>query len=277
MVPSMNQTTPLPTEAKAAALEQFIAKHANALVAFSGGVDSSVVLKAAHNALGSKCLGILANTESNTDEDLELCQKIAVEHNLPLEVIEYSEIAIENYAQNPINRCFFCKNELYTRLSALAKGRGFVVVFDGSNLDDGGDYRPGLQAVKNHGVVSPLRELGFNKETVRELAKFYGLPNHDRPSSPCLSSRIPYGSPVTKKKLDQVGQMEKFLRSLGFVEFRCRHHDQVARLEIHPSEFARVLQEREAIVEFGRSIGFHWVSLDLGGFKSGSLNRVHQA
>ncbi|MGF1574236.1 MAG: ATP-dependent sacrificial sulfur transferase LarE [Sumerlaeia bacterium] len=273
----MTNLTPLSIETKAEALEAFIAKYSNALVAFSGGVDSSVVLKATHNALGAECFGILADTESNTKEDLALCQKIAQEHGLPLEVIEYSELAIENYAQNPINRCFFCKNELYSRLDVLAKNRCIEAVFDGSNLDDGGDYRPGLQAVKKHGVISPLRELGYNKQTVRELAKFYQLPNHDRPSSPCLSSRIPYGSPVTKQKLGQVAEMEKFLRSLGLVEFRCRHHEQVARLEVHPEEFARVLQQREAIVDFGRTVGFHWVSLDLGGFKSGSLNRVHQA
>ncbi|MDX1972426.1 MAG: ATP-dependent sacrificial sulfur transferase LarE [Candidatus Sumerlaeia bacterium] len=271
-------TTELSTiKEKAAQLESTIAGYERVLVAFSGGVDSTVVLKAAANALGVHAHGILARTESNTDEDVELCRRIAREHQLPLEIIEYSELEIENYAANPINRCFFCKNELYQRLTKLAEERGIPVVMDGSNVDDGGDYRPGLQAVAKHGVVSPLRLTGCTKSDVRALAQFYGLPNHDRPASPCLSSRIPYGSPVTRAKLEQVAKMEGFLRTLGLVEFRCRHHEQVARLELHPTDFPKALENREKIVDFARSIGFFWVALDLAGFKSGSLNSVHLA
>lgn len=262
------------TEALARQLEKHLESFGNVLVAFSGGVDSSVVLKAASNALGEKAIGILADTESNTDEDIALCHRIAGEHGMRLETITYSELAIDNYADNPINRCFFCKNELYSRLSELAAKRDIEVVCDGSNADDAGDYRPGLKAVAKHRVRSPLRELGIDKVHVRQLARYYGLPNHDRPSSPCLSSRIPYGSKVTRKKLDQVGQAEKVLREMGFSEFRCRHHGEVVRLELLPAEFPVALERREEILARLREIGFHWVALDLGGFQSGSLNRV---
>jgi len=255
-------------------LEAHIAEKGQVLVAFSGGVDSTVVLKAAHNALGEKALGILADTESNTDDDLEICRNIADEHQLPYEIIKYSELAIENYKENPMNRCFFCKNELYGRLTDLAKKREIPFVCDGSNADDVGDYRPGLKAVEKHRIISPLKELDITKAQVRELAAYYGLPNYDRPSSPCLSSRIPYGNEITEKKLQQVARMESYLRSLGLREFRCRHHDRVARLELHEQDFQVALENNQSIVEKGREIGFHWVALDLAGFKSGNLNRV---
>lgn len=270
------ETAPLATDLTAQLarrLEDILRAMGSALVAYSGGVDSSVVLMAAHRALGERTLGVLADTESNTEDDLEIARRVANEHGLPMEIIAYSELAIENYAENPVNRCFYCKNELYRRLTALAAERGFAAVCDGTNRDDGGDYRPGLQAVSRHGVRSPLREAGLDKAAVRALARHYGLPNHNRPAAPCLSSRIPYGEAVTREKLDQVGRAEAFLRGLGFEEFRCRHHGQVARLELRPEDFPRALDAREAIIAELRSLGFHWVALDLGGFQSGNLNR----
>lgn len=244
------------------------------LVAYSGGVDSAVVLKAATQALGTRALGVLADTESNTDEDVAQARALAAAHGLALEVVAYSELAIERYAANPANRCYFCKNALYERLSAEARRRGVAHVCDGSNADDVGDFRPGLQAVAEHGVRSPLREVGLRKADVRALARHYGLPNHDRPASPCLSSRIPYGSAVTREKLEQVAAAERHLRSLGFVEFRCRHHGEVARLEIAEAEWPRAVECREAIAAGVRAAGFQWVALDVEGFRSGSLNRV---
>lgn len=262
------------TEEQAVALEDFFRQFDRVVVAYSGGVDSTVVLKAASVALGPEALGITADTESNTDDDLALCRRIAQEHGLRHEVIAYSELAIPNYAENPVNRCYFCKHALYSRLTAIAGERGFPVICDGSNRDDVGDYRPGLKAVAELQVRSPLRELGLGKAEVRELARHYGLPNQDKPSSPCLSSRIPYGSPVTRQKLEQVARAERFLRGLGLAELRCRHHGQVARLEVPPPDFEVVLANRQAIVEFLRTLGFHWVTLDLAGFQSGSLNRA---
>lgn len=256
-------------------LEDFFRSFDRVVVAYSGGVDSTVVLKAASNVLGDRAAGILADTESNTDEDIELARRIAGKHGLTFEIIAYSELAIENYADNPVNRCYFCKSELYTRLNALAHDRGYAVICDGSNADDVGDWRPGLQAVAENRVRSPLKECGLAKDDVRAIARHYGLPNHDRPSSPCLSSRIPYGQAVTREKLDQVAAGERILRGLGLSEFRCRHHGDVARIEAPPAEFEVLLAAREQVVRDFRSIGFHWVALDLGGFQSGNLNRVH--
>ncbi|MBI5153927.1 ATP-dependent sacrificial sulfur transferase LarE [Candidatus Poribacteria bacterium] len=247
---------------------------ASVLVAFSGGVDSSVVMKAASNALGDSALGVTARTESLTQEDLELCRDLVDQHGFRHETIEYSELEIPGYAANPVNRCYFCKSELYTRLSSFAKARGFDAVLDGSNLDDAGDYRPGLKAVAEKAVRSPLREAGLRKHDVRDLALHYGLPNHDKPSSPCLSSRVPYGSTITRGKLDQIADAERLLRSLGLSECRCRHHGDIARIEVPPAAFQLVLDRRDELVTHFRALGFRWVTLDLEGFRSGSLNRM---
>jgi uncharacterized protein len=260
--------------ALATRLEGHIAALESVVVAFSGGVDSSVVAVAAHRALGGRALAVTADTESNTDEDLGICRHIAQTHGFAHEVISYSELAIPNYAQNPVNRCFFCKNALYEMLVPLARERGFDAVCDGSNADDVGDYRPGLQAVARHGVHSPLRELGVPKAEVRRLAAHYGLPNHDRPAAPCLSSRVPYGQAITPEKLRQIAAAEAFLRTLGLKEFRCRHHGEIARIEAPAADFPLLLDRRDFIVDHFRQLGFHWIALDLAGFQSGSLNRV---
>ena len=245
------------------------------VVAFSGGVDSSVVAKLATQALGPEgALCVLARSESNTGEDEALCRRIAEEHGLSLRVVEYSELAIPNYARNPADRCYYCKNELYERLAALARAEGYAAVLDGSNADDAGDYRPGMRAVAEHGVRSPLRECGVNKAQVRELARHLGLPNHDRPAAPCLSSRVPYGQEITRGKLDAIAAAERYLRGLGLREFRCRHHGKVARLEVPPEDFPLVLENRDRIVSEFRRLGFVWVAMDLAGFRSGSLNAV---
>ncbi|MCC5877249.1 MAG: ATP-dependent sacrificial sulfur transferase LarE [Candidatus Sumerlaeia bacterium] len=245
------------------------------LVALSGGVDSSVMAHVATKSLGTdRVLCVAARSESNTEGDISLCRRLASDHGWRLEVIEYSELAIPNYAENPANRCYFCKGELYGRLDGLARDRGVVAVLDGSNADDAGDYRPGLRAVRERGVMSPLREAAITKEEVRQLARHFGLPNHDKPSSPCLSSRIPYGETITREKLEQVAGAEEWLRGLGLREFRCRHHGTVARLEVLPEDFPLLLEHRAAILKEFRKLGFVWVSLDLAGFRSGSLNAV---
>lgn len=245
------------------------------LIAFSGGVDSSVVAKLATKAVGpERALCVAARSESNTEKDIDLCRQLASSHGLNLEVIEYSELAIPNYAENPANRCFFCKDELYTRLDGIAERRGVKTVLDGSNADDVGDYRPGLEAVRRHAVRSPLRESGVRKAEVREIARFFGLPNHNKPSSPCLSSRIPYGETITKEKLERVAKGEEALRTLGFKEFRVRCHEDLARVEVPSAEMERALELRERIVAELRMAGFTWISLDLTGFRSGGLNAV---
>lgn len=268
----LSPTTPATNPTEADRLEAHLRGFGSVLVAFSGGVDSSVVAKAAHLALGQAALAVTAKSESNTDDDLELCRRIAAEHGMAHEVIAYSELAIPNYAENPVNRCFFCKDALYLRLGALARERGYAHVLDGSNRDDLGDYRPGMRAVERHGVRSPLLELGLGKDDVRALARHYGLPNHDKPASPCLSSRIPYGDPITREKLEQVARAEAFLRTLGFTVFRCRHHGDIARIEVPPGDFPRLLEARDSVVDHLRGLGFRWVVLDLAGFRSGGMN-----
>lgn len=267
---------PASLEEKLHALEEILRSlGGDVLVALSGGVDSSVMAHLATVTLGrDHVLCVAARSESNTPDDIALCRTLAGEHGWRLEVIEYSELAIPNYAENPSNRCYFCKGELYGRLDGMARERGVAVVLDGSNADDAGDYRPGMRAVSERGVRSPLREAGVTKEEVRQLARHYGLPNHDKPSSPCLSSRIPYGEEITREKLEQVGAAEAWLRGLGLREFRCRHHGTVARLEVLPADFPLVLARREELVAEFRRLGFAWVALDLAGFQSGSLNAV---
>lgn len=255
-------------------LEEAIASFGSVVVGFSAGVDSSVVAAAAVAALGDRALAVTAITETITEEDLLLAGEIAGLVGIRHEWIEYNELEIPSYAENPTNRCYFCKDALYGRLLALIAGRGAGVVLDGTNADDAGDYRPGRVAAGEHGVRSPLLDLGIDKKGVRALARLYGLPNHDKPSAPCLSSRVPYGTPITRELLAQVGRAERSLRELGFRELRVRHHGEVARIELPPHDFSRALTLAEAIDQRVREAGYRYVSLDLKGFRSGSLNEA---
>lgn len=246
------------------------------IVAYSGGVDSTLALKVGTLAIGEACIGVTARSETLTQEDFELSARIAKQHGMVQRVVEYSELEIENYADNPINRCYFCKHELYSRLQAMAGELAVHAIVDGSNADDVGDYRPGLQATKELNVVSVLREAGMHKGEIREMARALGLPNWNKPAQACLSSRIPYGEKIDVKKLRQVEQGEAFLRELGFNQVRLRHHGTVARLEVEPGEIARLARPdlRDRVVKFMRSIGFQFVTLDMAGYRTGSLNEV---
>lgn len=255
-------------------LEQRIAGYGSAVTGFSAGVDSSVVAAAAHAALGDRALAVTAVTETITDEDLELASGIAARLGMRHETIAYNELDIPNYASNPTNRCYFCKDALYSRLLALAVDRGFSAVLDGANADDVSDYRPGRRAAAEQGVLSPLVELGIDKRGVRLLATSYGLPNHDKPSAPCLSSRVPYGTEITREMLAQIGAAERALRALGFRELRVRHHGDLARVELPREDFLRALDLVDRIDEALRGAGYRYVALDLRGFRSGSLNEV---
>jgi len=248
----------------------------SAIVAFSGGADSALVAWAAHAALGDRALAVTASSESLARADAaaarELARKIGIAH----EEIAYSELAIPGYAENPPERCYLCKGELFRRLGALAQARGFGAVLDGTNADDGGDYRPGLGARADHAVRSPLAELGWSKAGIRGALKTLDLPVWDKPSSPCLSSRVPYGEPITPEKLEQIGCAEAALRELGFAELRVRHHGSTARIELPRAAMARVLADglADEIVRRVRAAGFAFVALDLEGLRSGSLNRL---
>ncbi len=261
-------------KANAVRLERHIGSCRSVIVGYSAGVDSSVVAVAAARALGARALAVTAATETITAEDLELARRIATEFDLTHRTIEYRELELPGYAANPTNRCYFCKDGLYTRLRTLADREGYDAVLDGTNADDAGDYRPGRTAAAEQGVRSPLFELGIDKKSVRGIAEHYGLPNHDKPSAPCLASRVPYGTPITAELLERIGSAERALRELGFVTLRVRHHGAVARIEVPREDFARAVEQADRIDRAVRATGYDYVALDLRGFRSGSLNET---
>jgi uncharacterized protein len=245
-------------------------------VAFSGGADSALVAWAAREALGSGAVAITARSESLAPAEAEQARSLAARIGIAHEEIAYSELAIPGYAGNPPDRCYLCKGELFRRLAELAQERGSPVVLDGSNADDLSDYRPGRRAAGEQGVRSPLAELDWGKAEIRDALRALDLPVWDKPSSPCLSSRVPYGEPITREKLEQVGRAEAALRELGFRELRVRHHGSVARVELRREDLLRAVEPAMAdeIVGRVRAAGFAFVSLDLEGLRSGSLNRL---
>lgn len=254
-------------------LEGIIASYGSALVAFSGGVDSSLALAIAARALPKgRVLAVTSNNETYLPSELDLAKDLADSLGVEHLVVNTRELDDPNYASNPTNRCYFCKSTLYSDLDALARESGYECVVDGANADDEGDYRPGRKAAKEIGVVSPLSLAGVGKEEVRELAHHLGLPSWDKPALACLSSRFPYGQKITPEKLFQVARAEEFLRGRGFQQVRVRHHGEIARLEVGPEEMDRAFVEREEISAELKDAGFLYVALDLAGYKSGSLN-----
>jgi uncharacterized protein len=245
-------------------------------VAFSGGVDSAYLAVTAAQTLGAKVLAVTAESPSYPDSHRQLALSIAREFDLPHEFVRTLELDRPEYRANPANRCYFCKDELYSTLHAVARERGYAVIVDGNNADDRGDYRPGRQAAREHGVRSPLDEADLTKDEIRELSRLAGLRSWDEPASACLSSRIPYGSEVTDAALRQIEQAEQVLRDAGFRIFRVRHHDTVARLEVAREEMARALDPavNMALVDSLKALGYKYVSLDLQGYRLGSLNEA---
>ncbi len=254
-------------------LEGIVAPYGSALVAFSGGVDSSLALAIAARALPKdKVLAVTSNNETYLPSELDLARDFAATLGVEHLVVNTRELDDPNYASNPTNRCYFCKSTLYSDLAKLASERGYACVVDGANKDDEGDYRPGRKAAKELGVVSPLSVAGVGKAEVRELAKHLGLPSWDKPALACLSSRFPYGQEITPEKLSQVARAEEFLRREGFRQVRVRHHGEIARLEVASAEMERAFALREKISAELKEAGFLYVTLDLAGYKSGSLN-----
>ena len=248
------------------------------VVGFSGGIDSTLILKVAIDSLGQENVwAVTGDSESLLPEELEYCRKLGKEIGLAPEnfiEIKTNELSDPNYKANPIDRCFYCKHELFSRLQEIAKSVGALYVLDGSNADDLHDWRPGRRAAGELGVVSPLAEAGITKAEIREIAKNLGLPNWDKPALACLSSRIPYGSEVTVEKLAQIAEAERFLRSLGFTQLRVRHHDKMARIELVKDEIPRLYKDglSDKLVERLKQIGFTYVTIDLQGYRSGSMN-----
>ena len=265
-------------DAKFQRLTQLLGESERLLVAFSAGVDSTFLLKAAHMAIGARAIALTAASPTVPPGEIDAAKNFADSLGCRHIVLDSHELTNPSFSQNPVNRCFFCKDELYRISRAEADKLGIETIVDGTNLDDLKDHRPGLKAADEWGVRHPLVEAEMTKDEIRRYSRELSLPTWDKPSSPCLSSRFPYGTEINLERLKQVGNCEVFMKQLGFREFRVRYHGDLARIEVSQNEIDRLFDKliREAIVKKFKEVGFKFVSLDLQGFRSGSLNEALQ-
>jgi uncharacterized protein len=254
------------------ALQAYMRNLESVVVAFSGGVDSSLVARVAGHVLKDNALAVTSASDSLKRDDLELTVQLTTVWQIPHKIIHTEELENSHYTANPVNRCYYCKSTLYQDLEKIASAGKYHHVVNGTNLDDLGDHRPGLLAAREYGVRTPLADCRFSKAEIRKLASHLGMENAKKPQAACLSSRVPYGTAVSRELLNQIERAETILLRLGFTQCRVRHHDTIARIEILPDEFEIALRHHQQIQERFKACGYQYVTLDLGGFRSGSLN-----
>ena len=263
------------TREKLNKLESWFGERKGSIVAFSGGIDSSLVLYLARKWQDKEgAIGVISNSESLKSKDFQLAQSFSKQFDIHMEVIQTRELEDERYNENPINRCFFCKDHLYSDLQSISEKYPGFPVLNGTNADDHSDYRPGLQAATKYEVLSPLAECGIGKGEIREIARYFLLPNWDKPASPCLSSRIPYNHRITQKKLVEVEQAEDLLNSFGFDDVRVRHYGDHGKIEVREEDLGKLMKLKDTVLEQIRQIGFKEVVIDEEGLVSGKMNRV---
>ncbi|MCR5634304.1 MAG: ATP-dependent sacrificial sulfur transferase LarE [Lachnospiraceae bacterium] len=257
-------------------LKEYLGSFGKVAVAFSSGVDSTFLLYAAKEALGDNVLALTASSCSFPVRELKETKAFCEEHGIRQIIVESEELSIEGFSHNPKNRCYLCKRELFQKFRDVAEREGIKEIVEGSNLDDNGDYRPGLMAVAELGIQSPLRTIGFTKNEIRMMSKHLGLPTWEKQSFACLSSRFPYGEEITEKKLGMVDKAEQYLLDMGFHQLRVRIHGNVARIELDPSEFGKFMEEdvRTKVYDMFKKTGFAYVALDIKGYRTGSMNET---